>query len=122
MAEKISGGERGKPERGRRRTTHPLFRCDDLVVDFAGHVVEVGGKEIALTGKEYHLLAYLARNARYILTTTDILLNVWGREQEGNTNLVQVTICRLREKLGDNARNPRYILTQPGIGYLIKRP
>ena len=99
----------------------PIFRCEDLIVDFSRHMVEVGGKEVTLTGTEYYLLSYLAQNAGYVLTTNDILRNVWGEEYKDDIALAQVTISRLRQKLGDDARNPKYIFTRSGIGYIMKK-
>jgi DNA-binding response OmpR family regulator len=108
-----------------RRTTlwdehpEPAFSSNDLVIDFARHRVTVGSQEVNLTAIEYKLLSYLARNASRILTPDQILVTVWGEEYAGETHLLQVSIARLRQKLGDNARNPRYILTRPGIGYMM---
>jgi len=54
------------------------------------------------------------------LTTNEILRNVWGEGYEDDVALVQVAISRLRQKLGDDARDPKYIITRPGIGYTMK--
>jgi len=97
----------------------PTFRLDGLVVDFAAHRVTVGGKEKCLTATEYRLLSYLARNAGRIVTSDLILTNVWGEGYCGDIHLLQVVMANLRKKLGDNARNPRYILTKPGVGYMM---
>jgi len=99
----------------------PVFHCDDLVVDFAQHRVAISGQEVDLTAKEYKLLLYLALNATLVVTCDQILENVWGEEYIGETHLVNVNISRLRAKLRDDARNPKYILTKPGIGYMIKK-
>lgn len=97
----------------------PTFRLDGLVVDFAAHRVTVGGEEKCLTATEYRLLSYLARNAGRIVTSDLILTNVWGEGYCGDIHLLQVVMANLRNKLGDNARNPRYILTRPGVGYMM---
>lgn len=100
----------------------PAFYSDNLVVDFARHRVTLGGQEVNLTATEYRLLSYLARNAGRVVTPDQILGQVWGKEYIGAMHLLQVNIARLRQKLGDDARNPRYILTRPGIGYtMIKK-
>lgn len=99
----------------------PAFRYGDLVVDFARNRVTVAGEEVMLTATEYYLLSYLARHAGYVLTTNEILRNVWGEGYEDDAALVQVTISRLRQKLRDDARNPKYIVTRPGIGYSMKK-
>jgi len=96
-----------------------VFRCGDLVIDPARRLVTVGGVEVRLTATEYALLSYLALNAGRLLTPDQILEKVWGDDYLGETHLLQVNIARLRRKLGDNARNAKYIVTRPGIGYMM---
>lgn len=111
-----------------RRTTlwdehpEPAFRSHDLVIDFAHHRVTLSGCEVNLTATEYRLLSYLARNAERLVTPDQILEKVWGKNYLGETHLLQVNMSRLRHKLNDEARNPSYILTRPGIGYMMKKP
>ncbi len=95
------------------------FCSDELVVDFTKHMVSLEEQEVNLTPKEYSLLCYLAHNASRILTLDQILNKVWGEEYSGEAHLLQVTIARLRKKLRDDARNPRYILNKPGMGYML---
>ncbi len=95
------------------------FCSGELVVDFAKHRVSLEEREVDLTPREYNLLCYLAHNAGRILTLDQILNKVWGEEYSGETHLLQVTIARLRKKLWDDARNPRYILNKPGMGYTL---
>ena len=99
----------------------PGFQLGELVVNFAGHNVTVGGQEIDLTATEYRILSYLAQNAGQLLTPDTILRKVWGEEYQGENHLLQVNISRLRKKLEDDGRNPRYILTRPGIGYMVSK-
>lgn len=99
----------------------PAFRFGDLVVDFASHRVTLGEEEITLTATEYRILSYLARNAGRVVTPDNILSSVWGEEYRGEAHLVQVNIARLRKKLKDDVKNPRYILTKPGIGYIMPK-
>jgi DNA-binding response OmpR family regulator len=99
----------------------PPFQLNDLNVDFNNHRVQRGGKEIHLTATEYRLLSYLARNAGRVLTADAILNVVWGERYYGDVHLLQSTMTNLRSKLGDNARNPQYILTRSGIGYMMKK-
>jgi two-component system response regulator VicR len=70
-----------------------------------------------LSDTEYRLLSYLARNAGRIVTRDQILERIWSEEYVGEDHLLHVTIGRLRQKLEDPARKPRYILTRRGIGY-----
>ncbi len=95
------------------------FCSSELVLDFRTHRVSLEGREVNLTPIENSLLCYLAHNAGRILTLDQILTKVWGEEYSGETHLLQVTIARLRKKLRDNARNPRYILNKPGMGYTL---
>jgi len=110
-----------------RRTTlwnehpEPALRCHDLVIDFASHQVTRGGQEVNLTATEFRFISYMAHNTNRILTPDQILETVWGKNYIGESHLVQINVARLRQKLEDNARNPRYILTKPGIGYMMPK-
>ncbi len=99
----------------------PSLCCYDLVVDFVRHRVSRGSQEVNLSATEYKLLSYLAHNAGRIVTPDQILAKVWGEEYNSETHLLQVSMARLRQKLGDDARNSRYILTRPGIGYMMAK-
>lgn len=95
----------------------PAFRSGDLEVDFLRNHVTVADREVDLSGTEHRLLSYLAHNAGRILTPDQILERVWGEEYVGELHLLRVTMGRLRQKLGDDARDPKHIVTRPGIGY-----
>ncbi|MBM3942907.1 MAG: response regulator transcription factor [SAR202 cluster bacterium] len=97
--------------------TSPSFQCGDLVVDYAKNRISKRGEEVLLSSTEYRLLCYLARNAGRIVTRDQILERIWGEEYLGESHLLHVTIGRLRQKLGDDPKRPRYILTRRGIGY-----
>jgi DNA-binding response OmpR family regulator len=98
------------------------FQYKDLVIDFTSRRVTVGGRELILTSTEYRLLSYISRNAGRVVTPDQLLDKVWGEEYIGAPHLLQVNIARLRKKLGDNAKHPTYILTRPGIGYIMSKP
>ena len=108
-----------------RRTTlwderpEPAFCSRGLLIDFARHRVTINNEEVDPTATEYRLLSYLARNADRVVTPDQILEKVWGEDYIGETHLLQVNITRLRQKLKDDAKNPKYILTKPGIGYMM---
>jgi len=110
-----------------RRTTlweerpEPAFRFHNLLVDFTSHRVTLGEQEVDLTATGYRLLSLLARNAGRILTPDQILEKVWGEEYRGENHLLQVNIARLRQRLRDNARKSSYIMTKPGIGYMMEK-
>ena len=105
--------------RGWSERPEPAFHYNNIVVDFARHSVTLDNQEINLTATEYRLLSYLARNAGRVVTPDQILENVWSEEYLGETHLLQVNMARLRQKLKDDTRDPRYILTKPGIGYTM---
>ena len=96
-----------------------VFNAGDLVIDFARNRVFLGSKEMSLTSTEYRLLSYMAGNAERVVTPDQILEKVWDKEHIGGSHLIQVNISRLRQKLKDDTRNPRYILTRPGLGYMM---
>jgi two-component system KDP operon response regulator KdpE len=95
----------------------PSFRSGDLEVDFARQEARLKGERIVLTPTEYKLLYHLIRNAGHILQHGTLLAKVWGREYVDEVDYIRVYIRRLREKLGDNPENPRYIRTERGLGY-----
>jgi len=99
-----------------------IFHYRDLVLDFASRRVTVNNKELKLTSTEYKLLSYICQNAGRVVTPDQLLNKVWGEEYIGAPHLLQVNVARLRKKLGDDAKNPAYIMTRPGIGYIISKP
>ncbi|MFC2122343.1 response regulator transcription factor [Bacteroidota bacterium] len=99
----------------------PTFHTGDLVIDFSRHKVTLGNDEVSLTATEYRILSYLAHNVDRTVTPDQILQRVWNKEYAGETHLLQVNIARLRQKLQDNPRRPRYIFTRSGIGYMMQQ-
>lgn len=97
------------------------FVCQGLCIDFSANRVLLDGSRLTLTATEYKLLCYLARNAGRIVTPDQILEKVWGEGYRGDHHLLQVNMARLRRRLKDNARHPRYINTARGIGYTLGR-
>ncbi|MDA0735433.1 MAG: response regulator transcription factor [Chloroflexi bacterium] len=95
----------------------PTVQIGDLFVDFISNRVMLANREVLLSDTEYRLLCYLARNAGRIVTRDQILERIWGEEYSGEDHLLHVTIGRLRLKLEDPARKPKYIITRRGIGY-----
>ena len=95
----------------------PTVEVGELLIDFASNRVLLGNDEVFLSDTEYRLLCYLARNAGRIVTRDQILERIWGEEYVGEDHLLHVTIGRLRLKLEDQTRRPKYILTSRGIGY-----
>ena len=98
------------------------FQYGELEVDFASHTVVLNGTILNLTAIEDQILHYLASNAGRVVTSNQLLEKVWGSEYFGDYRVLQVNMCRLRKKLKDNAKNPRFIQTKAGIGYVIGKP
>jgi two-component system KDP operon response regulator KdpE len=95
----------------------PLIDEGDFHIDVEGHSVSVGKREVRLTPKEFDLLVYLARHPRRVVTTRKVLAAVWGPNSTEQPEYVRVCVAHLRKKLESDAENPRYILTEPWVGY-----
>lgn len=91
----------------------------NLVIDTDSREVKREGTSILLTPKEYDLLVYLMMNKNKVVTRENILMNIWGYEYEGETNVIDVTIRHLRKKV-DEGFVPQLITTIRGIGYTIR--
>ena len=98
------------------------YRLGDLTVDFLTHTATVAGQTANLTPTEYKLLSELCINAGRALSYEQLLETVWGEGSSGDAQRVRTFIKDLRAKLGDDARNPTYILTVPNIGYQAASP
>jgi len=100
-----------------------VFNYSDgrLEIDIEKHRVLIGGKQIKLTPVEFRLLAYLVSSAGRVLSFEQILDNVWGREYKGNDDYVHVYISHLRSKIEQDPKNPRYILSIHGVGYIFEK-
>jgi DNA-binding response OmpR family regulator len=94
------------------------LKVGDLVLDPVSRKVSRGERQISLTGKEYALLEYLMRNQGRIITQTMLIEHVWDMNYEGLSNIVNVYINHLREKI-DKGFNQKYIHTIRGVGYKI---
>ena len=98
------------------------YRMADLAVDFLTRTVTIAGRGVNLTPTEYKLLSELCINAGRELSYEQLLDLVWGDDASGDAQRVRTFVKDLRSKLGDNARNPTYILTVPGVGYRAAAP
>jgi DNA-binding response OmpR family regulator len=95
------------------------FQTGPIEIDYAQHRVSTGGQEVKLTPTEYRLLVYLATNVNRVITHRELLRAVWGPEYGEETEYLRVYIRYLRQKLEPTPSEPRYILTQPGAGYML---
>jgi two-component system KDP operon response regulator KdpE len=99
------------------REDEPTVRADGLEVDFAAHVVRRDGAEVHLTPIEFNLLRALVRNRGRLLTHRALLTEVWGPQYADATDVLRTHIANLRRKLEPGDGPPRYIRTDPGVGY-----
>ena len=95
------------------------FEIGDLNIDFAGRNITRAGKPVRLTPVEYKLLVLLARNCDKVLTSAQILEEVWGADYIAETQILRTHICRLRSKIEPDKSRPSIILTEPGVGYRL---
>jgi two-component system KDP operon response regulator KdpE len=101
-----------------RGTTHGVIEVDDrLKIDFDRREVWVEGKLVKLRPTEYRLLYHLVQNAGWVLTHDQILTKVWGYEYRDEPHYVRLYINYLRKKLEKDPSNPKYLLTERGVGY-----
>jgi two-component system, OmpR family, KDP operon response regulator KdpE len=95
----------------------PVIAAGDIEIDIAHRRVTRAGEEIDLTKTEFEILAYLAQNADCVVTSRMILEHVWGLEYGEDTQTLRVHISHLRKKFEPHSSVPRFILTEPGVGY-----
>ncbi|MBI2171176.1 MAG: response regulator transcription factor [Chloroflexi bacterium] len=98
------------------------FAIGALRVDFLTRKVTMGEREVRLSPTEYRVLRYLALNAGKVVTQDDLLEKVWGAGYRGEHEVLRVTVWRLRQRLEDDPQHPRFIVTVPGVGYLLESP
>ena len=92
----------------------------DLSIDQQRKQVTLAGRDVRLSPTEYRLLLCLAVNAGVVLSRDELLSEVWGKAYKGEDEILRVTLWRLRQKLVDDP--PRYIVTRPGLGYMLDTP
>ncbi len=93
------------------------FALGDLTIDYVQRRVEIGGQPVHLTPIEYEMLRVLSLNSGRALTHEQLLRRVWRVTNSGDPQVVRTHMRRLRRKLGDDAHSPRYIFTEPRVGY-----
>lgn len=103
----------------------PSYRCGGekgLVVDFAHRTVRSSGHEVHLTPTEYDLLCELTRNPGKVLTHKELLQRVWGPDYSAENTYLRTFIRHLRRKLEPDPAQPRFLLNELGVGYLVPPP
>jgi two-component system KDP operon response regulator KdpE len=101
-----------------KSVNEPILQFGELVIDLAHRAVELNGERLKLTPTEYDLLKILAANAGKVVTQRQLLQQVWGgHHHESDSHYLRVYIGHLRKKLEEEPTRPKYIVTEPGIGY-----
>lgn len=98
----------------------PNFKLGDLGIDFLGRKVTVSDNEVKLSKREFDLLRLLAEHAGKVMTHRQVLSALWGEAHKDDVEYLRVYVRQLRAKLGDDPANPRFIETEPGVGYRLK--
>jgi two-component system, OmpR family, KDP operon response regulator KdpE len=97
-----------------------IYKMDRLSVNLARREVLLDGETISLTPTEYDVLRVLIQNAGKVLTHQHLIRLVWGNNYEANSHLLRVNISNLRRKIEADPSRPRYVMTEPGVGYRLK--
>jgi two-component system KDP operon response regulator KdpE len=111
---------RGALRRAAPSLAEPVFVSGELRVDLAHRLVTVADREVQLTPTEYDLLRVLVTNAGKVLTHRQLLRQVWGVGYEQESHLLRVNMSNLRRKLEPDPARPRFIITEPGVGYRLR--
>ena len=98
----------------------PVFAVGELVVDLAQRRVTIGEREVKLTPTEYNLLLALVRHAGKVVTHLQLLKEAWGPAYTEQRQYLRVYVGQLRQKLESDPARPRYLLTEPGVGYRLR--
>ena len=99
--------------------SEPILSCGGLTVDLIQRRVSVEGREVKLTPTEYELIKLLAQNAGRVLTHKQLLKAVWGNSYDEDTHYIRVYIGQLRRKIEKDPAQPKYIITESGVGYRL---
>ena len=113
-----AGRAPAKPE-GDKSADADRFEIGDLVIDKRRHEVSIGGSRVDLTPLEFQILERLASEPGRAWSRNDLLDEVWSTEYEGYQRNVDPHINRLRRKIEEDPKNPRYVLTVRGVGYKL---
>jgi two-component system KDP operon response regulator KdpE len=100
--------------------TEPVFTSGELIVNLSRRLVMVKDQEISLTPTEYDLLRVLIQHPGKVLTHRQLLQKVWGNAYEAETHLLRVNMSNLRRKIEPDPTRPRFIITEPGVGYRLR--
>ncbi|QRY82428.1 response regulator [Pseudomonas sp. PDNC002] len=105
---------------GSGETQEAVVAVGPLSVDFSYRRVLLDGDEVSLTRKEYAVLSTLARHIGRVVTQQQLLKDIWGPTHTEDTHYLRVVVGHLRQKLADDPTNPRFIVTEAGVGYRLR--
>ena len=108
-----------KRSRGAVEAPRSQVRVADLTIDFAARTVRCGNSPVALRPKEFDLLAALVRHRGRVVSRAELLSEVWGYADGIESRTVETHLAALRQRLGDDPKSPRYIVTVRGAGYRL---
>lgn len=111
--EKSGAGEMTAPHEAE------VISYEKLTLDLKAHEARLDGKLVDLTNKEFDLMCMLIKNKSRVVSRNEILSDVWGYEYAGKTRTVDMHVRSIRSKLGEDLKNPKYIVTVHGIGYKV---
>jgi two-component system, OmpR family, KDP operon response regulator KdpE len=100
----------------------PRVELGELTIDVADRRVTRAGEEIHLTPIEFEIVRVLAQNEGRLVTHRQLLQSVWGPEYGRETHYLRVHVAHIRAKLEEDASRPRYLMTEPGVGYRLRDP
>jgi len=103
-------------------TPPPIVRMGELEIDLVRRVVQRSGQPVALTPIEYAILAYLAQHADCVVTSSQLIEQVWGANATEDTQALRVHVSHLRKKIEPYPTVPQYLITEPGVGFRLVMP
>lgn len=103
-------------------TPPPVVHLGDLDIDLARRLVTRAGQPMSLTPIEYAILAYLAQHANCVVTSSQLIEQVWGGDATEDTQALRVHVSHLRKKIEPHPTVPQYLLTEPGVGFRLAVP
>jgi two-component system KDP operon response regulator KdpE len=111
-----------RQRQGGREGSGGIVRFGAIAVDLQAHAVTRAGCGVRLAPTEYRLLAVLARNAGRVVSNPQLLREVWGQQTGNNAHYLRIYMGHLRRKLEDDPAQPKYLITETGVGYRLAVP
>jgi two-component system KDP operon response regulator KdpE len=119
MSELLARAKMVLRRQSERNNGESALRLDRLAIDFAARTVELDGKRLNLTPKEYRLLQVLARHPGKVITHQNLLNSVWGQAHVNDTQYLRIFVRKLRQKIETDPNRPKILLTELGVGYWL---